>query len=153
MKTITIHQPWAWAIAQGHKTIENRGWTTNYRGRLLIHAGLSRKSLETGRRYLTGLGIEVPPDDDLVYGALIAIVRLTECRHVLEIAGQPFAEGPYCWMLKDHRAIEPLRMAGSQGLFDVSQKVVDGLTTLDGSRVIGIEPSYPSWTPGTLPLS
>ncbi len=41
MKAISIHQPWADLIVFGHKDIENRSWTTRYRGRMLIHAGLT----------------------------------------------------------------------------------------------------------------
>ena len=36
---LTIKQPWAFAIAEGFKTIENRSRRTNYHGALLIHAG------------------------------------------------------------------------------------------------------------------
>ena len=32
-------QPWAWAIAVAGKDVENRGWSTTYRGLLAIHAG------------------------------------------------------------------------------------------------------------------
>lgn len=40
MKTLAVRQPWAWAIARGHKNVENRGWVTPHRGPLAIHAGL-----------------------------------------------------------------------------------------------------------------
>lgn len=40
MKTLTVKQPWASLIAHGIKPIENRSWKTNYRGEVLIHAGL-----------------------------------------------------------------------------------------------------------------
>jgi hypothetical protein len=36
---LSIRQPWAWLIVNGHKDIENRVWTTPYRGRFLVHAG------------------------------------------------------------------------------------------------------------------
>ena len=39
MKAITIKQPWASLICSGIKDIENRTWKTNFRGRVLIHAG------------------------------------------------------------------------------------------------------------------
>lgn len=36
---LSIRQPGAWLIVNGHKDIENRDWpTTNFRGRLLVHA-------------------------------------------------------------------------------------------------------------------
>jgi hypothetical protein len=39
MKALSIQQPWAWLIVNGHKALENRTWRTNYRGPVLIHAG------------------------------------------------------------------------------------------------------------------
>ena len=36
---LSIKEPWTWLIIHGHKDIENRDWTTSYRGPLLIHAG------------------------------------------------------------------------------------------------------------------
>lgn len=39
VRAITVKQPWAWAIAAGHKLVENRSRGTSYRGTLLIHAG------------------------------------------------------------------------------------------------------------------
>lgn len=40
VRALTLHQAWASLIAVGAKTIETRSWSTKYRGRLLIHAGL-----------------------------------------------------------------------------------------------------------------
>lgn len=44
MKTITIKQPWASLIVEGIKDVENRTWKTNFRGRILIHAGIEKTS-------------------------------------------------------------------------------------------------------------
>ena len=41
MKVITIKEPWASLIINGYKKYEFRTWKTNYRGKILIHAGLS----------------------------------------------------------------------------------------------------------------
>ena len=38
MKTLSVRQPYASLICYGIKTVENRTWKTDYRGRLLIHA-------------------------------------------------------------------------------------------------------------------
>jgi len=38
MKTLSVKQPHATLICAGVKRVENRTWTTDYRGRLLIHA-------------------------------------------------------------------------------------------------------------------
>jgi hypothetical protein len=37
-KTLSVKQPYAAFICAGVKTVENRTWKTDYRGRLLIHA-------------------------------------------------------------------------------------------------------------------
>ena len=44
VKALSIQQPWAWLIVNGHKDIENRDWRTNFRGPVAIHAG---KKIET----------------------------------------------------------------------------------------------------------
>lgn len=41
MKVLTIKEPWASLIINGYKKYEFRSWKTNYRGKILIHAGLS----------------------------------------------------------------------------------------------------------------
>ena len=38
MKTITVAQPYATLICAGVKTVENRSWSTKYRGEILIHS-------------------------------------------------------------------------------------------------------------------
>lgn len=39
MKTLTLKQPWASLVANDLKKYEFRSWKTNYRGKVLIHAG------------------------------------------------------------------------------------------------------------------
>lgn len=41
MKSLTVKEPWASLIINGYKEYEFRSWKTNYRGRILIHAGLT----------------------------------------------------------------------------------------------------------------
>lgn len=41
MKALTIKQPWAQLIIEGYKKYEFRSWKTKYRGKILIHAGMS----------------------------------------------------------------------------------------------------------------
>lgn len=38
-RVLSIQQPWAWAIAAGHKRVENRSWSTRYRG-VVFNLGL-----------------------------------------------------------------------------------------------------------------
>jgi len=41
MKALTVKEPWATLIIEGYKKYEFRSWKTNYRGKILIHAGMS----------------------------------------------------------------------------------------------------------------
>jgi hypothetical protein len=74
-KAISIKQPWAWAIIEGLKRVENRSWPTNYRGPLLIHAGLNEDHL--GWLALDRMGIEFP--DEVERGGIIGMVDLIDC--------------------------------------------------------------------------
>ena len=53
VKALTIKEPWATLIIDGYKRYEFRSWKTNYRGKILIHAGLSleKDMLERFRDY------------------------------------------------------------------------------------------------------
>ena len=48
MKVITLRQSWATLVAEGIKKYEFRTWKTNYRGKILIHAGagVDKKDIE-----------------------------------------------------------------------------------------------------------
>lgn len=37
VKVLSVKNPFAYLILQGGKDVENRTWTTDYRGRLYIH--------------------------------------------------------------------------------------------------------------------
>lgn len=41
MTCLTMHQPWASLLVYGIKRAEGRGWSTDFRGRLWIHAGFN----------------------------------------------------------------------------------------------------------------
>ena len=47
MKALSTKQPWAWLLAAGYKDIENRTWSTKFRGRFYIHTGLIPASIRT----------------------------------------------------------------------------------------------------------
>lgn len=120
MKALTICQPWAWAIVHGAKRIENRTWPTGYRGELLIHAGRSRAWFQS-LGLLFPDGSEVPSPSSCLYGAVIGRARLVDCIAASDprVAGNPWAEGPWCWMLEDVRPLaEPIFVAGKQMLWD-----------------------------------
>ncbi len=71
MKVITLKQPWASLVAYGIKKYEFRTWKTNYRGKLLIHAGAGIDKDEM-KKYVD-LEIDFPKSK------IIAIVDLLDC--------------------------------------------------------------------------
>jgi hypothetical protein len=123
MKALTIRQPWAWAILQGGKGVENRSWPTKYRGPLLIHAGVSRQSLsiETPDDWQKRYGVRFRPED-LAFGTVLGVVDLVDCVPVeLVDPANPWATGAWCWILENPRPVAvPYALKGRLGLFDVA---------------------------------
>lgn len=75
-KVLTIKQPWASLIVNGYKTIENRTWSTKYRGRLLIHAGKSSDNSITDKEILKDID---ELDKPLPKSAIIGEAQLVNC--------------------------------------------------------------------------
>lgn len=123
MKALVVRQPWAWAIMEGHKSVENRSWRTTYRGPLVIVAGGSRASLNRGTAFCESLGIFVPKD--LPRSCILGVVTLIDIFET-SVVNDSFAEGPWCWMLGNPVRLEysvPYRK-GRLGLFDLPSEVL-----------------------------
>lgn len=131
MKGISLHEPWATAIARDLKRIETRGFRLHYRGRLaicaarttlfqhLIHSELLRHHFE--RVGVTELGHLSP-------GCIVATCRVRDVIPVEElttISAQErlfgnYAPGRYGWILDDlARLKEPIPFRGNQGIFEI----------------------------------
>lgn len=118
VRALTLHPIWAWAVVTGLKTVENRTWNTRYRGRLVIHAAANQPDEQGVRRWFAKhLGIDVP--QDIPRGAIVGAVDLVDVVPIThELRGNPFASGPYCWMLANATRDEtPTPMRGKQGLW------------------------------------
>ena len=74
MKVLTSKQPWATLVAEGIKKYEFRTWKTNYRGRVLIHAGAGIDKKELAR--FKDLNLEYPSKK------IIAEVEIKDCLEV-----------------------------------------------------------------------
>ena len=126
MKALTICQPYAALIVTGEKLVENREWPTNYRGRLLIHAGKSRQWLDDeDEQDFAERG------DPLVFGALVGEATLADVLHIAAIQRGDYdtrypwlrdhahTHGLWCWVLQDvKRYAQPVPWKGAQGLWD-----------------------------------
>ena len=124
--TVSIQQPWAWAIVHGPKRIENRTWYTDYRGPLLIHTGKSRERLGDFGDDYAETGFTEPAESEMAFGAIIGVCDLVECLKYevvkLDVKRDPFAEGPWCWMLENVRPMKPVQYPGQQGIFRVCEQ-------------------------------
>ncbi len=114
MKALSVQQPWAWAIFHG-KPVENRTWSTSYRGPLLIHAG---KRYDKGGAWWieNHRGLRLPDVRTIGLGGFIGIVDLVDCVQKHE---SPWFFGPRGLVLANPRRIEFIPYPGRLGLFDV----------------------------------
>lgn len=123
MTAVTICQPYPHLIMLGLKPIENRTWSTNYRGWLVIHAGRSRDWLGCGDETLY---------PDMAFGAIVGVAKLVAClpkRRTIDVEqwggwshlfDHEHANGPWCWVLEDvRRFAQPIPCRGYQQLWHV----------------------------------
>ncbi|MBH0333691.1 2-oxoglutarate dehydrogenase E1 [Brevibacillus brevis] len=143
MKAITIHQPWATLIALGEKRFETRGWSTNHRGPIAIHAAKKvDKEICLEEPFRSVLEKHGHTADNLPTGAVIAVANITECWSVGENhqGGMPvlfngdegqmkriclqedsfgwFEHGRFVWEMTDVKPFDPVPAKGQQGLWN-----------------------------------
>jgi ASCH domain len=109
----TASKPWAHLVVSGIKRIENRTWRTNYRGPLLIHAGVNwhdERLEEIEERH----ALTIPRD--LPLGGVVGMVELVD---VVLQSDDPFFHGPFGWVLANARSIRFRPLSGHVGVFDV----------------------------------
>lgn len=147
MKALTICQPYAHLIAlpdddDRAKRVENRTWTTNLRGTILIHAGKARKYLDLNEDGTMDEEYQISLSA-MTFGAFVAFANLVDsvqlemrhrwvCPRVPEHAARRWpwlsahqhTEGPHCFVLTQVRALpKPIPFRGAQGFFDVPREI------------------------------
>ncbi len=119
VKVLSVRQPWAHLILSGQKPIENRTWTTRYRGPLYIHAGVNMHAMPvTEIEVKFGIAID---RSALTLGAIIGRVTLVD---VVTGSQSPWFDGPYGWVFEKPEIINPTPYRGQMGLFDAPQSIV-----------------------------
>jgi len=151
VRALTIKQPWAFAIAEGFKTVENRSRRTNYRGTLLIHAGVTADRTVPVVRYSRDAAIRFDelggsgnfwdarrlapsafykPQPTLALAAVIATAQLVGCHEAADGCCAPwgFAD-QWHWELAD---VRPLQSAvarnGALGLWKPDADLLANVT-------------------------
>lgn len=131
MLALSITQPWGWAILNAGKDIENRDWSTDYRGVIAIHAP---KKISNGDEYsfdisfikaMWGLShkgtLKMPNRKDHITSAIIGIATIIDC---VRYHQSPWFQGEYGFVLKDVIALsEPISCAGALKLWRVSDEI------------------------------
>ncbi len=129
-RALTLWQPWAWLVANGHKDIENRpqGFSfKSFRGEFWIHAGLQvdQASAAKARTLAADLGITIPTlTGDDHFGCIIGRATIT--------AIIPPGPSGHIWHFKeqwgfkvsDARPVKPVRCRGYQGFWNVPADVL-----------------------------
>lgn len=126
IKVLTVRQPFAGLIVLGLKTIENRSWTTGFRGTLLIHA--AKKSnlddWDAAQKYCKTLGISFPLEDlpsMSARGAIIGCVFMNAIIQPINKQNPPwYIKGNYGWVLSKPYALPfPIPISGKLGLWNL----------------------------------
>lgn len=132
MKVLTIKEPFATLIRNKVKYIETRSWKTNYRGKLYIHAGISK--IEKNVKERIGLSV-LYNESELKYGYIICKCNLVDCIYMTKefinqekeknynnfIAGR-YEEGRYAWVLDNIEPIKPIKAKGQLGIWNYKEK-------------------------------
>lgn len=119
MKAISIRQPWAWLIVNGHKDVENRVRRSHYIGPLLIHAALGM----THEEYEAALavaavakpGLKVPAFEDLSRGGFVGKVVMVAC---MRQSMSPWFFGPFGYIFRDARTVPFEPAKGQLGIWE-----------------------------------
>lgn len=84
MEALSLRQPWADAVLDGGKDIENRlDWIgSNFRGDFLIHAasGMTRREYDDVVAYVERKGIDWRPKpfDEILRGGIVGVARVAD---------------------------------------------------------------------------
>lgn len=117
MKAISIRQPWAWLIVNGHKDIENRSWRTKYRGQVLVHASQGVKWSDYDAAYALAcrFGIKLPHRSEFETGGIVGVTTIIDC---VEQSESPWFFGEKGFVLADSRPLPFVQMKGRLSFFE-----------------------------------
>lgn len=119
---LSIRQPWAWLIVNGHKDIENREWPTRFRGHFLVHAGkgMTRAEYEGAVDTIDYVGrkdIVLPPFEALERGGIVGEAEIVGC---VLISESKWFFGRYGFQIAHGKPLPFRPCKGSLGFFKVA---------------------------------
>jgi hypothetical protein len=122
MKAISIRQPWAWLVVNGHKDIENRSWATKFRGKVLVHTGVHRVTKaeyeEFQKRCRAARIRDYPAIDELKRGGIVGSVEIVDC---LEKSKSKWFFRPHGFVLTNAQVERFKPLMGKLGIWEVKK--------------------------------
>lgn len=118
-KALSIMQPWAALIVHGVKDIENRGWRTDYRGPVLIHAGKrwdddAQDAVDSYQHPVIGGDLELPDGITFPTGGIVGCAEIVDC---VSASTSPWFVGEFGFILRDARPLPFMACRGKLGFF------------------------------------
>lgn len=113
MKAISIKQPWAWLIVNGHKDIENRTWATKHRGPILIHAS---KKIDMAAYWKYAEEYDLPDYRLMEVGGIVGGAVITS---VVTESTSPWFQGPKGFNLAGQMRLPFVPYKGKLNIFEV----------------------------------
>lgn len=121
-RVLSVRQPWAWAIVNGWKNIENRDWSTRIRGPILIHASkkVTFADYQAFCIFIVGFswGLDVlhalPEIEDLQRGGVVGAATILNC---VDHHESDWFTGDYGFVLADQRTVPFVPLKGRLGFF------------------------------------
>ncbi len=117
---LSIRQPWAWLIVNGHKDIENRSWKTTFRGRFFVHAGqaFDTEALDM----LTALGMAAEYDMPIMpeqyqTGGIVGTAEIVDC---VSASDSVWFEGDFGFAIQNAALVEFRPYKGRLGFFTLN---------------------------------
>ena len=117
---LSVRQPWAALIVNGIKDIENRTWSTAFRGRVLIHASktFGRAEKLAAEALVKKFNLErLITSGTLRGGGIVGAVSIIDC--VQESKSEWFEPGCYGFVLRNPMMLPFQPMRGRLGFFNV----------------------------------
>lgn len=115
---LSVRQPWAWLIVNGHKDIENREWATRQVQRVFIHTGtrMTRPEYDACRLFCAKFDKQhlVPNFHALMLGGIVGAVDIVGCVTKSE---SPWFVGAYGFQLANAQELPFRACKGSLGFF------------------------------------
>jgi hypothetical protein len=137
-RAISLWQPWSSLLACGAKTIETRGYSTQCRGLVAIHAAQKMVHVpwQEAKIIVNALDQNAQPLQDEDYidglprGVVVAVVEIYGCITAEEFKAKhphwhsaekhfgDFTDGRFAWLTRNsYRLKEPVECKGKQGFF------------------------------------